>query len=56
LIWGMLPIPPVPEEVKLENIRMVMPDDYLAEVVGELTLMLHDFEGDQFNLRGFGGL
>jgi hypothetical protein len=56
LIWGMLPIPPPPEEVMLENLRLVVPEDYLGEVISQLTLMLQDFEGDRFNLRGFGGM
>lgn len=56
LIWGMLPIPPVPEEVKLENLRLVLPEDYLGEVISQMTLMLQDFEGDRFGLRGFGGI
>jgi hypothetical protein len=55
-IWGLLPIPPAPEDVKIENLRLVDAQDYLGEVVGELTLMLQDFEGDRFNLRGFGGI
>lgn len=56
LIWGMFPVPPVPEEVRLDNLRLVLPEDYLTEVVSQQTLTLQDFEGERFNLRGFGGL
>lgn len=53
-VYGFIPLPVRPENWTMENIRMVQPVDYAAEVLSVGRLTLQDFEGQQFNIRDIG--
>ncbi len=56
MIYGVLPVPPRPEDRSLDRLRLVQAEDWAGEVVTALTITLHDIDDGRFNLRGFGGI
>ncbi len=53
-VYGFVPYPPMPPNLTLDHIRMVQPADYAGEIIAISKFGLHDFEGQNLNIRDIG--